>query len=117
MIRVYFLPVLTIAGGEVVAGAEYIHDALLECTDDPMERKLIQVTTDDEHTGLVACASSWREAKPYEVDLYNAMVIILPPDPDYVRACEILHNPSIPMPAPDVAEILRIFGRRLGYDF
>lgn len=57
----------------------------------------------------------------YMVDLVNQVVLPNPDydphTPDYHRACEILSNPSIPIPAPDLADLVRIFGRRLGYDF
>lgn len=39
------------------------------------------------------------------------------PNPDTLRAQEILSNPNIPIPATDLADLVRIFGRRLGYDF
>ncbi len=117
MILVYLLPVTTIGGIEQVAGIEFIHDAVVECTENPTIRKLIQDTTQAEHDGLFLVALSIDEPTPDELTLYNAREIPPPPTPDYIRGCEILHNPNRPMPATDVAEILRIFGRRLGYDF
>ncbi len=117
MIRAYFLPVLIVNDAEQIAGIEFIHDAVVECTIEPLVKKLIQDTSGPEHDGLVALARSWNEAEPYEVDLYNAREIPPSPTPDYIRGCKILHNPNLPMPATDVAELLRIFGRRLGYDF
>jgi len=117
MIRVYWLPTAHINGVPTIAGIEFIHDALLDTTEDPDVRKLIQDTTPDEHLGLVAVANSWRDATPEEIDRFHAEVIPFVPDPDTIRAEEILHNPTIPIPAPDLAELVRIFGRRLGYRF
>ena len=117
MIRVYFLPVVPIQGVEHVAGEEFMHDALLDSTEEPDIKKLTQDTTGAEHAGLIAVANSWREPTLHEIDLYHERVIIPPPDPDYIRACEILSNPAIPIPAPDLAELLRIFGRHMGYRF
>lgn len=117
MIRVYFLPVETIDGTEQVAGIEFIHDALLEATAETDIRKLIQDTSQAEHDGLVAAGGISEAATQKDIDRYHEQVIIPPPDPDYDRACEILSNPAIPIPAPDLAKLVRIFGRRLGYRF
>ena len=117
MITVYFLPVHTISGVEVVAGIDYIHDSLLQPTDQPMIRKLIQDTTVSEHDNLDLVCVSWRSPTQYEINEYNDRFIPPPPSPDYLRACEILSNPAIPIPAPDLADLVRIFGRRLGYIF
>jgi len=117
MIRVYFLPVITTNHCEEIAGIEFVHDAILEATPDPMLRCLIQDTTTDEHDGLISVATSWRDADQLEIDLYNTYDFPWLPTPDELRAEEILHNPSIPIPAPDLADLVRIFGRRLGYHF
>lgn len=117
MILVYFLPVETIDGTEQVAGIEFIHDALLECTEEPDVRKLTQDTTQEEHDGLFIVATDIREPTQLELERFHAEVIPFVPDPDTIRAEEILHNPTIPIPAPDLAELVRIFGRRLGYHF
>lgn len=117
MISVYFLPVIIANGVEQVAGIEYIHDALLETTDDPMVRKLTQDTNQVEYDHLYPLSMEAYDATQEEIDLYHAVVIIPPVDPYYIRACEILSNPAIPIPAPHLAELVRIFGRRLGYDF
>lgn len=117
MIRVYFLPVEIVEGTEQVAGIEFIHDALLECTELPNQRKLIQDTTLEEDVSLTGVALEARDATQEEIDRYNAQVVITPPDPDTIRAEEILSNPSIPIPAPDLADLVRIFGHRLGYRF
>lgn len=117
MIRVYFLPVETIDGTEQVAGIEWIHDALLECTEDPNIRKLTQDTTQTEHDGLVAVAIAWRDATQEEITLFNAQVEIIPPDPDTLRAEELLSSSPDAIAMPEMWELMRIFGRRLGYDF
>jgi len=57
----------------------------------------------------------------YKIDLVTQTIYgnphYDPYSPDYHRACDILHNPTIPIPAPDLAELVRIFGRHLGYHF
>lgn len=117
MILVYLLPVNTVNGTEVVAGIEFIHDALLLATELVDVRKLIQDTTQAEHDGLFLVALDINDPTAEELALFNAREINPPPTPDYLRACEILSNPNIPIPAPDLAALVRIFGRRLGYDF
>ena len=117
MIRVYFLPVETIDGTEQVAGIEFMHDALLECTEDPQVRCLIQNTTQDEHDGLVAVALTWREPEAIELAQFNAREIEPPPSADTLRAQELLASSPDVITQPEQWELLRIFGRRLGYDF
>lgn len=117
MIRTYFLSVTIVNNTEVMAGINVIHDCLVETTDQAMVRRVIMGPTDAEHALLAALAASWNEATIDERDRYYALVTPLPPDPDYDRACEILSNPTIPIPATELAELVRIFGKRLGYDF
>lgn len=117
MIRVYFLPVETIDGTDIVAGIEWMHDALLECTEEPNVRKLIMDCTLEERDIFHPLAIEARDPSQEEIDRYNAQVIPFVPDPDTIRAEEILHNPTLPIPAPDLADLVRIFGRRLGYRF
>lgn len=117
MIRVYILPVETINSTEVVAGSELIHDALLECTIDPHVRKLTMDTTQEEHDSLVAVAGDTYPATQEEIDRYNAQVSIYEPDPDTIRACEILATSPDVITQPEIWELLRIIGRRLGYHF
>lgn len=117
MITVCFLPVVTIDGTEQVAGIEIIHDALLECTGDAYVRKLTMDTTDAEHAALFMVAVDMREATQEEIDRYHAQVIIEPPDPTILRAEEILATSPDAITQPEIWELLRIFGRRLGYDF
>lgn len=115
MIRVYFLDVEIIDGAEQVAGIEFIHDALLECTEEPLIRKLIQDTTDAEHAGLAASGAVPAEATQEDINRYHAEVIILPPDPDVTRAMEILECSPDVITQPEIWELLRIIGRRSGW--
>lgn len=117
MIRVYYLPVQTIEGIETIAGIEYVHDALLETTESPDSRKLIMDTTTDEDTQLSAVALEARDATQEEIDLYNAQVVITPPDPDTIRAEELLATSPQVITMPEMWELIRIYGRRLGFRF
>ncbi len=117
MIRIYLLPVETVNGTEQVAGIDFIHDALLDATADPLIRLLIMNTTPEEHTSLVAVATDHREAIQAEIDRYNTEVIIIPPDPDYDRACELLETSPAVITQPEQWELLRLFGKKLGYRF
>lgn len=111
MIRVYLLPVETIDGTERVAEIEFIHDAVLECTEQPDIRLLVMDTTQEEHDGLSAAALDWRDPTQDEVDRYNAQVVITPPDPDRIRAIELLATSPAVITMPEIWELLRIFGR------
>lgn len=115
MIRVYFLPVRTIDGTEQVAGIEFIHDALLECTGLPDMRKLIQDTTFEEHDALLLVAAENADATPDEIALYHAQVVITPPDPDIKRARELLASSPEVITQPEMWELMRIYGRHLGF--
>lgn len=117
MILVYLLPVVTMDGTEQVAGIDFIHDAVLETTEDSGVRKLIQDTTQAEHDGLFLVALSIDDPTAYELELYNAREIPVPPTPDYLRACELLETSPDVITQPEQWELLRIFARRLGYDF
>ncbi len=68
MIRVYFLEVEKKNNTEFCKGSQYIHNAILDCTEKPNIRKLIQDTTDSEHNGLIKIAQSWREATEDEIE-------------------------------------------------
>lgn len=115
MIRVYFLPVETISGTEQVAGIGFIHDALLDFTQDALIRKLTMFTTQDEHDILSSLASQFREATQEEIARFNVEVEISPPDPDYDRACELLASSPNVITQPEIWELLRIFGKRYGF--
>lgn len=117
MITVYLLPVIYIDGTEQVAGTDIIHDGLLLTTEDPNYRKLIMNTTAEEHEDLSLFAIEARDATQEEIDLYNAQVVILPPDPDAIRAKEILTTSPDAIAMPEIWELLRIYGRRFGYRF
>lgn len=115
MITVYFLPVETIDGTDQVAGMEWIHDALLDCTEDPDIRKLIMDTNQEEYDHLYSVALDAYDASQEEIDRYHAEVLIIPPDPDTIRAEEILATSPAVITQPEMWELLRILGRRLGY--
>ncbi len=102
---------------EVVAGIDLIHDALLETTESPLIRKLIQDTTPDIHDQLTALASQVRDPFPDEIALFNARPPTPVPDPDTIRAEELLTNSPEVITQPEMWELLRIFGRRLGFRF
>jgi len=115
MIRVYYLHVVSVDGTEQVSGIEFIHDALLECGEDTAVRVLTQDTTPDEHAHLIAAALFWQEATQDEIDRYHNQVVITTPDPDTIRAEELLATSPSVITQPELWELMRIFGRRLGY--
>ena len=115
MIRVYYLDTIIINQTEVVVGSEYIHQAILSV--EGTLRKLIQDTTDVEHSALASLAESWRDATPQEIAALDALPAVPPPDPDYIRACEILGSSPDVITQPEIWELLRLIGRRLGYHF
>ncbi|MBA7694972.1 hypothetical protein ES703_103588 [subsurface metagenome] len=117
MIQVYLLPTYLEDNTEHVAGETIIHDALLDTTEDPNLRQLIMNTTEDEHNQLLSVAIDWQEATAEEIERYNAQVIIVTPDPDTIRAEEILSTSPDAITGPETWELLRIIGRRLGYRF
>jgi len=117
MIRVYSLPVETIDGAEQVAGIKFIHDALLECTEDPDTQRLIMNTTDLEHQSLLNFPCHWREPTDAELVLYYSLVVISLDSLDTIRAQELLATSPAVITMPEIWELLRIFGRRLGYRF
>lgn len=115
MIRCYLLPVEYVDGVEQVAGIEFIHHALLECTIDPGFRILTQDTSQPEHDGLAAFADTWSEATQDEIDRFNALVVAVVADPDVVRARELLATSPAVITMPEIWELLRIIGRRSGW--
>lgn len=95
MIRVYYLKVLKddATNTEYPKGIKYIHNAILECTEKPNIRKLIQDTTDTEHTGLIVVAESWRQATQDEIEQLNTMKArfpITPPPRDALKEIDEL---------------------------
>ena len=117
MIRTYVLPVQTINNTEQVAGIHLIHDALLLTTENPGVRQLIMNTTPEEHTALATLALSWHDATPEETALYASQVTIYTPTPDTLRAEELLALSPPVISMPQIWELMRIIGRRLGYRF
>ncbi|MBA7706769.1 hypothetical protein ES703_115626 [subsurface metagenome] len=114
MIKVYLLPIETIDGTEQVAGIDLIHDALLDTTEDPLIRKLIQDTTDQEHAQLATLSLEHRDATPEELALFEARELAPEPDADTLRAQELLATSPSVITQPEMWELMRIFGRRLG---
>lgn len=114
MIRVYYLGVIRENNTDTIQGISLIHHALILTTKGPATRKLIMDTTDLEHNTLTSIALSHRLAYASEIDLYNAQVIIEPPNPDIVRATELLATSPQVITQPEMWELMRIFGRLLG---
>jgi len=116
MFYVYLLPVIIVDGAEQVAGIDLIHHALLQATDLPYVRRLIQDVTPEEHVGLsLECLSS-RDPTTAEIFQYHEMVVIIPPNPDIIRARELLENSPDVITQPEMWELMRIFGRLHGID-
>lgn len=115
MLRVYYLPVEPTAEGEQVLGVTLIHHGILECTEEPDVRKLIMDTTPDEHYYLEDMSVLVRDPTQDEIDRFNDRPVEPPPDADTVRAREILATSPDAISMPEIWELLRIIGRRLGY--
>ena len=53
-----------------------------------------------------------------EFNAYLASLpVIPPPDNDYLRVCELLKTSHLVITQPEVWELLRLFGKKLGYRF
>lgn len=115
MITIYLLPVETIDSTEQVAGIEWIHDALLDCTEQPDVMKLTMDTTQEEYDHLYPVAVDAYDASQEEIARYLDQVIITPPDPDTIRAEEILATSPAAITQPELWELIRIFARCHGY--
>ncbi|GAI84850.1 unnamed protein product [marine sediment metagenome] len=111
MKRVYYLEVERVNNTDTVKGSQYIHDAILGI--EGTLRKLIQDTTKEEHSGLVAVAESWREATPDEIAQLEALPPTPEPTPDELRASEILATSPEMIPQTEIVELLRIICRRI----
>ena len=75
--RVYYLKIVVVDNTEQPEGVEFIHDAIL--TIEGTSRKLIQVTTTNEHTELIKVAISWHDAtKNEKLRLLTLPIVILP---------------------------------------
>lgn len=114
MLTVYFLPVETLDGTHQVAGISLIHDAILQTTEDPGIQKLLMDTTLDEHADLITLALNWREATPQETDFFHQTVIPFIPNPDIIRAREILASHPGTIEPPELTELIRILTRLQG---
>lgn len=117
MLRVYFLFVDQVGDVETVRGTDIMHDAILLATWDKDKRQLIMDTSDAEHLALATLAISWRNPLPQEIDLFNSIIFSLPPSTDTIRAEEILSLSPPVITMPEMWELLRIFGKHLGYTF
>ena len=73
MIKVYYLPVRKEGNSEKVEGIESVHTALLEATERPDVKKVIQDTTAEEDIKLKALALEVREATQEEIDNFNQL--------------------------------------------
>ena len=89
-IRVYYLEVERIENTEKVRGIEYIHNAILECSEKPNVRKLIQDTIEAEHTALSALALEVRKPTPQEIEAFNTLPIPSPPARDLAKELDKL---------------------------
>lgn len=117
MIRGYLLPVDTVNSTEQVAGTHIIHHALLLGTEHPDVRLLIMDTTTTEHDYLVLLALECPDLTQEQLDLFNSNRVLDIPDPDTLRAEELLASSPDVITQPEQWELLRIIGRRLGYHF
>lgn len=94
MIKVYYLPVIKEGTREVVAGIESIHNALLETTENPEVRKVIQDTTAEEDVNLTAVALQVRDPLQEEIDSLSQLGPELePPVSTYSASIEAI-DPS-----------------------
>lgn len=73
---VYYLPIEKIDNTEKIKGESYIHDAIIEGTENPSVRKVIMATTIAEDTALRVWAIEVREPTQKELDSYNSMLKI-----------------------------------------
>ena len=108
MLRVYFLPVERVAGTDAVKGIEYIHDALLECTEKPDVRKLIMDTT-AEDTALSSVALEVRAPTAAEQAAYQALPPSALPPLDWRAEWQASRTPDLPAWA-------EVMARRLGLE-
>lgn len=82
MIKAYLLPVERVENTDRVKGSEHIHDAIVECTEDPNTRKLIMDTTPEENNTLSVLAIEVREPTTNEVDSLNRFKAEPLPEPE-----------------------------------
>jgi len=118
MYRVYHLSLIKVDGADTIAGAEFIHDAIIYTTPDPDIRELLMNTTPDEDQSLTALALGVRDATQEEIDTLDVEnATTSPPSQDTLRAQELLESSPDAITQPEIWELLRIIGRRLGYRF
>lgn len=115
MIRGYLLPIETVNGAEQVVGIDLIHNALLLCTIHPNARLLIMNTTDTEDGALILLSLELIDLTQEQIDQFLDTIIPYVPDPDTIRAEELLQSSPNVITQPEQWELLRIIGRRLGY--
>lgn len=115
MLRVYYLPVETVDSTEQVRGIDLIHDALLECTEQPDVRKLVMDTNTAEHDQLAGVALSVVPPTQEETEQFCARELPPEQDPDALRTTELLATSAAVITQPEIWELLRIIGRRLGW--
>lgn len=114
MVKCYLLPVETVNGTDLVQGIAIIHDALLLATEDADKRLLIMDTTGQEHDALSALALLVRDPTPEELELFFNTVVPYTPNPDTLRAQELLTTSPSTITMPEMWELLRIYARRFG---
>jgi len=117
MLHVYFCPIEERNGTTFIVGEGVIHDAVIEPGATAYISKVIMDTTTFEHEVLVATAISHRPPTVDEINAWNEDFPPYTPDPATLRAEELLAQSPPTITMPEIWELLRIFGRRLGYNF
>lgn len=94
MIKVYYLETQRIDNTDTIKGTDYIHNAILQQED--TLRKLIQDTTDNEHTSLLAACVTSRAATNDEIAQLQAFLATIPPPPDQHPFTPVSRPPDLP---------------------
>lgn len=115
MIRGYLLPLETVNGSEQVVGIDQIHNAVLSTTSDPDVYKLIMDTTTPEHEALSLLAIEVLFTTLEDLASFYARTEPHILSPNELRAQELLETSPAVITMPEMWELLRIYGRRLGY--
>lgn len=113
-LNVYFLPWSGNDFTNVILKEQLIHHAIVLPTDDIDIRKVIMNTNALTHDRLCFVAHSWRLPTTEERDEYASAAIFPPQDPDLLICEELLGQSSEAITQPEIWQLLRIFGRRLG---
>jgi len=87
MIKIYYLPIDRVDNTDTVRGVEYIHNAILQCTEKSDVRKLIRDTTPAEDLALSALAI--KVGTPTKTDIANYQSLPAPSPPARDLAAEI----------------------------